>query len=141
MLTLNYDTFTTQYPNYCQPPYDPFTIQTQIEELLLTFPAIETCLPEEVRFLALKHGIEWLNCLDNDESSFYVIDSVKSRNDAIKYKTRSSSGDLASTLHGNRLNRLFKAYGCFHHFSKTSASKCSDSTVVNGCIGGCGQLH
>ena len=123
--SINYITFTTAYPNYFNPPYDQLTITAQIEEILLLYPSIESCLPEEVRLMAVKYAIEMFNMLENQDSGFEVIESVKSRNDAIKYKVRGFSGDLSSNLWGNRLNKLFKTFGCFHYFGKGVPSGCS----------------
>jgi hypothetical protein len=136
-MILDYVSFVTKYPVYSSVPYDPDTIESQIEELLVLFPAIKDCLPDTSKLLALKYGIEYLNALENDESSFHVVDSVKSRNDQITYRNRSYSGDLGSTLWGNRLSKLFKTYGCHFYFGKGAASGC-------GCVGlglyggGCG---
>jgi hypothetical protein len=139
-MILDYISFVTKYPVYSNPPYDPDTVEAQIDELLVLFPAIKDCLPDESKLLALKYGVEWLNGLDDDESSFYLVDSVKSRNDAIKYRTRGSSGDLSGSLWGNRLNRLFKTNGCFYYFGKTGASSCGCSGMgVYGGACGCSK--
>ena len=125
-LTIDYASFTAKYPVYLSPPYDVGAVTNNIEEILITYPTIESCLPENTRLLAVKYALEDIYYQDNNDNSYGVVEFVKSRNDAMKYKVKGDGFDLSTRLWGARLVRLFKTHGCYHYFSKdvVDCSRC-----------------
>jgi hypothetical protein len=117
---LDFDSFVGKYPVYLNLPYAELDIAGKIEEALLIYPAIESCLPEEVRLLALKFAIEDLLCQESEDGSYGVIEEQKSRNDSIRYSLTAKGDVLVNRLWGKRLQGLFKTYNCYHYFGKIS---------------------
>lgn len=118
MLVIDYLNFTLSYPAYLNPPYIPQEVSDKIDEAVMIYPMIESCLPENVRMLAVKYAVEWLYSEECGDGSYGVVEELKSRNDSVKYSLKGKGGDLVNSLWGNRLARLFKTHGCYHSFGK-----------------------
>jgi hypothetical protein len=128
MFTIDYFNFTLKYPAYLNLPYVEQEVSDKIDEVLMIYPMIEECLPESVRMLAVKYGIEDLYCLECEDGSFGVIEEQKSRNDSVKYSLAAAGNVMVNRLWAKRLQGLLKSYGCYHKFGK----------VVNCPPAGCG---
>ena len=125
---IDYFSFTLKYPAYLNLPYTVQEVTDKIDEALMVFSGIESCLPENTRLLAVKYAVELLYSQECEDGSFGVVEEVKSRNDSVRYSLKGKGGDLVNSLWGGRLVRLFKTNGCYHHFGK----------VVNCPPRGCG---
>jgi hypothetical protein len=118
MLLIDYLSFTSKYLAYLNPPYTAQDLTDKIDEALMLFPAIETCLPENNRLLATKYAVEYLYSQECPDLSYGVVESIKSRNEAITYSLKGKGNDLVNSLWGGRLVRLLKSHGCYHYFGQ-----------------------
>lgn len=128
MLVIDYFNFTLKYPAYLNLPYIQQDLSDKIDEAVLIYPMIESCLPENVRMLAIKYAVEDLYCQESENGNFGVVEELKSRNDSVRYSLAAKGDVMVNRLWAKRLQSLFKTYGCYAYFGK----------VVNCFPKGCG---
>lgn len=117
-MVIDYFNFVLNYPMYLNFPYVEQEVSDKIDEAVLIYPMIESCLPEKVRMLAIKYAIEDLYCQQSEDGSYGVIEEQKSRNDSVRYSLAAKGNVMVNRIWGKRLQSLFSTYGCYHNFGK-----------------------
>ena len=121
-----YADFILANPAFGVAPYTQVIVQSKLDEVAGMFPMIMDCLPESLHPLATLYGVNYLFQSEECESPFPIV-QVKSRNDEITYSLGGKGNVLINSNWGMKLNRLFKANGCF--------------TKMGGTLGGCQLDH
>lgn len=135
---ITYLTFTTQYPLFTSIPYTVADVTEKLEEVSILFPAINSCLPENVRLLATKYGVLYL--YNQDEAGCYggkSVVEIKNMNSTIRYNVASGKPfSLENDTYGRRLLQMFHQHGCNLAIGPGIRQNCKRC----GCSGGCSGL-
>jgi hypothetical protein len=114
-----YTDFILPYPAYGNLPYTEQYVTANLNEIAILHPAIYDCLPEEARMLATYYAFKMLELeADCDATEMSSALSYSSMNDKVVYNRAKNPGALSNTLYGQKLNRLYRIYGCFYYVAK-----------------------
>lgn len=125
---ITYANFVDKYAPFGQEPYNQEEIEGWLLEVSELFPQIDGCLHEKVRLQATYYALRYLESQEYCESPA-PIQTVKSRLDLITYSLAAKGDVLVNDRWGNRLVRLFKAYGCYHWIGENN--KCNDQICIS----------